>query len=67
MQRSIELLGSEVAPAIKAALRDEKVDVGELIAGVWRQSGVERAAAPAGCCAQLVQRRFEHDGTGPLG
>ena len=25
MQRSIELLGSEVAPAIKAALRNEKV------------------------------------------
>ena len=25
MQRSIELLGSEVAPAVKAALRHEKV------------------------------------------
>jgi hypothetical protein len=25
MQRSIALLGSEVAPAVKAALRDEKV------------------------------------------
>jgi len=25
MQRSIELLGSEVAPAVKAALREEKI------------------------------------------
>lgn len=39
MQRSVELLGSEVAPAVKKHCM-RNTFMGELVAGVWQRSGV---------------------------